>query len=580
MIPNGLEWTDPSADERAEAAGLRERLLAGAEVLLGVVGRVESQKAPEVLLDALELLPEPVLQRLRVVWAGRADTALGHGPFASASARHDCPDTSSFSASLGGCPSISRSTVFSSFDWEGFPNVVLEALAHGKPVVATDVGDVRALVEPGRSGWVVPPRDPAAFAAALLELLELSPARRAEMGRARIVVRARRVLGRAPRRAHDGRVPHRARGARRDTGAGGRINDRRLRILLIGPAPDVIEGAAVGGVTIPFKRLVELLRRRDDVLLTFVSTHGVRGGGIPGVARFLGVLCRIARAAPRADVVSLHSVLRVGFPLLGTYVWLVAGLARKPYVLRKFAGTDYSVYHPLRRALIHWVVKHAAAYLVETKALAEGARRDGIEHVFWYSNSRPMPALPPDLDPTRPCRRFVHLGQLRMGKGIREIIEAGERFGDDTVVDIYGMAGYDVPLSLFDGLARVAYRGPFPLDGEHDVLSRYDVLLLPTTLATEGYPGVVFEAYGAGLPVICTRWRQLPEIVDETTGILVEPRSADALESAMRRLYDDPALFARLRHGVRARRGEFSDDVWCERFVDVCREAVERRARR
>lgn len=355
------------------------------------------------------------------------------------------------------------------------------------------------------------------------------------------------------------------------------MNDRRLRILLIGPAPDVIEGAAIGGVTIPFKRLVELLRRRDDVELTFVSTHGVRGGGILGVARFLGVLCRIARAAPRAHVVSLHAVLRVGFPLLGTYVWLVAGLARKPYILRKFAGTDYSAFHPLRRAAIHWVVRRAAGYLVETKALAEGARRDGIEHVSWYSNSRPMPALPADPDPTRACRRFVHVGQLRMGKGIREIIEAGERFGDDTVVDVYGMPGYDVPLSVFDGLARVRYRGPFPLDGVLDVLSRYDVLLLPTTMETEGYPGVVFEAYGAGLPVICTRWRQLPEIVDETTGILVEPRSADALYRAMKQLSRDPALFARLRQGVRVRRGEFSDVVWCERFVVLCREAADGR---
>ena len=44
--------------------------------------------------------------------------------------------------------------------WEGMPNTVMEAMASGLPVVATDVGDVRELVEDGVSGWVVPPGDP------------------------------------------------------------------------------------------------------------------------------------------------------------------------------------------------------------------------------------------------------------------------------------------------------------------------------------------------------------------------------------------------------------------------------------
>jgi glycosyltransferase involved in cell wall biosynthesis len=68
--------------------------------------------------------------------------------------------------------------------WEGFPNVVLEALAARVPVVATRVGDVAALVEPGRSGWLVEAGDEPALAASLRELADLLPEERARMGQA------------------------------------------------------------------------------------------------------------------------------------------------------------------------------------------------------------------------------------------------------------------------------------------------------------------------------------------------------------------------------------------------------------
>ncbi|MSR62331.1 MAG: glycosyltransferase [Planctomycetes bacterium] len=71
---------------------------------------------------------------------------------------------------------------------EGFPNALLEAQACALPIAATDAGASREIVGP--AGRIVPPRDPAALAAAVVELARLTPTQRAELG-----VRAReRVL--------------------------------------------------------------------------------------------------------------------------------------------------------------------------------------------------------------------------------------------------------------------------------------------------------------------------------------------------------------------------------------------------
>ena len=66
---------------------------------------------------------------------------------------------------------------------EGLPKAVLEAMAAGRPVAATDIPGCREAVVDGETGFLIPPRDPLALAAALARLID-DPALRARLGAA------------------------------------------------------------------------------------------------------------------------------------------------------------------------------------------------------------------------------------------------------------------------------------------------------------------------------------------------------------------------------------------------------------
>ena len=66
--------------------------------------------------------------------------------------------------------------------YEGFGIAILEAMAAGKPVVATAVGGIPEFVVPGQSGFLVPPGDAPALARAMKQLLD-EPEKARAMGR-------------------------------------------------------------------------------------------------------------------------------------------------------------------------------------------------------------------------------------------------------------------------------------------------------------------------------------------------------------------------------------------------------------
>ncbi len=342
---------------------------------------------------------------------------------------------------------------------------------------------------------------------------------------------------------------------------------RGLKLLLIGPLPPPI-----GGVTVLFEYLVEDLKKRQDVSVAVINTLGVRGKGLRGIFHFFGIVLDLLKCIPKADVVSLHAAT-CGLPIIGPVVYFFVRMFKKPFIVRKFGGTDFRDYGFIRRCVIRWILRGSDLYLAETKMLVDAWEQEGKGKVLWYPNSRPLAAK--NIAKKRRkgrCRSFVYLGHVRPVKGVRELISAAERFEEGVSVDVYGPFYEGISDKDFEGLKRVKYCGIITSDKVIDVLSEYDAFVLPTYHPGEGYPGVVLEAYLAGIPVICTRWRALPEIVDDSCGILVEPRNSENLYSAMKKLVDDEQLFEELRKGVKKQLNKFSAEFWNNRFVEYCQE--------
>lgn len=350
----------------------------------------------------------------------------------------------------------------------------------------------------------------------------------------------------------------------------------QLKLLLVGPLPP-----PTGGTRVLFQNLLASIAHRPGIGVTVVETRPVRSQKIKAVFDLMGQMARIFRAVGKADAISLHTTIS-SLPIRGMLIRMVAALYKKPFLVHTFGGTLYRQrYGKIRAGLIRKTLLSASIYLAESKAQVEHAREDGAKRVEWFPNMRPLPAIDEkNIAVDRPCRRFIFLSHVKQTKGIPELIAAGERFGDDVTVDVYGPFRDGMTEATFSSCRRVRYQGVVAPEKVLEVLGSYDALVLPTYYEGEGYPGVIIEAYMVGVPVICTRWRRLPEIVDNRSGLLIEPQNTEALYLAMKKLTDDSVLFKQLRLGAFNKRNEFDIEAWTDRFLGFCREAVEENQKR
>jgi glycosyltransferase involved in cell wall biosynthesis len=168
VIHTGIE-IPPAAPQTRSRFGLSET-----DFVVGHLGAFTKEKGQDVAVAAALLLRESMPQA-RFLLAG--DGPLLNEMRRRAPANVTFPgfvaDHSAFFGALNVFIMPSRS--------EAWGMAALEAMAHGVPVIASDVGGLPEIVEPDNGGWLVPPGDPAALARAIMEAAA-SPDRIHEQG--------------------------------------------------------------------------------------------------------------------------------------------------------------------------------------------------------------------------------------------------------------------------------------------------------------------------------------------------------------------------------------------------------------
>lgn len=169
----------------------------------------------------------------------------------------------------------------------------------------------------------------------------------------------------------------------------------------------------------------------------------------------------------------------------------------------------------------------------------------------------------------RDVPRILFVGMLRESKGVLVLLEAcsllarrGVRF-EAALMGQFESEAFRKEVEAFvaqnDLGSRVRFLGVLTGEAKHEAFASSDLLCFPTHYEAETFGLVLVEAFSYRLPVVATRWRGIPSIVDDECGFLVPIRDAAAVADRLEQLIRDPEL--------RSRMGDRGREKYLRRFT-------------
>lgn len=166
---------------------------------------------------------------------------------------------------------------------------------------------------------------------------------------------------------------------------------------------------------------------------------------------------------------------------------------------------------------------------------------------------------------------LLFVGDIRHEKGVEILLRAYTEMGCSLPLVLIGRLAASAPTSF---PPNVLVLQSWPHAAVMHAWSRCTLALMPS-ICLDASPTVAMEAMAMGCPVIASRIGGLSDIVaDGETGLLVPPGDWQALQQAMQRLLDDPALRVRMGTQARQRVGLFQAKTVVPRIEQVYQEVL------
>ena len=180
------------------------------------------------------------------------------------------------------------------------------------------------------------------------------------------------------------------------------------------------------------------------------------------------------------------------------------------------------------------VLKEFDNIYVETSKLKEKLEKIGLNNLIICPNSKDISSLnKEDLvyfesKPYPLCTFSRIMREKGIEDAIKAIIEINNNCRDNIfTLDIYGQIDENQK-EWFNELQEsfpeyVKYRGEVSQNVGRDIIKNYYILLFPTRFYTEGIPGTILDAYAAGVPVLCSKWENCEDVVENNkTGLIYD----------------------------------------------------------
>lgn len=288
---------------------------------------------------------------------------------------------------------------------------------------------------------------------------------------------------------------------------------------------------SLGGVIASSEELINRAASENldfDYVSTNKSKYRYKWQSLPRI--FLN----ITRKIHYCDHIAMN-LNEIELSYIAPYIIFLSKILDKKTSLRVFAGNIDTVMenrNKIERLLFRYTLNNVDVTFFETRRLIDIYKNYGL--TFQFPTSRKRTKSRSD---KRFSGKFIYFGGIKEEKGVFLAKQAIEELYDlNFSIDFWGV--------LLDGINQKdlesrnsSYKGIIPDGKVGEVLSNYDALLLPSYWPGEGYPGVIVEAFAAGIPVIASDITSFREMIDnKKNGFLVKPKDLNHLIKTLRNL--------------------------------------------